>query len=197
MPHSLRRSIFRSLALAALLIALPAAAQTPSDESLNRLIDLQNLPAQLRTAVPAATDFTNQEINRQINSNTRLSPEQRAARQRASEQYISGMNREVFQSEELLNQMREISRDAMRQTYTQEEVDAMITFYHTPAGQSVLNKQGDLTKTMMPPMMRLISQRYEQVSQRLTPQFRREVERIRLEAERTEPPRHSGRGKRR
>ena len=197
MPHSLRRSIFRSLALVALLIALPAAAQTPSDESLNRLIELQNLPAQLRTAIPAATDFTNQEINRQINSNTRLSPEQRAALQRASEQYVSGMNREVFQSEELLNQMREISRDAMRQTYTQEEVDAMIAFYHTPAGQSVLNKQGDLTKTMMPPMMRLISQCYEQVSQRLTPQFRREVERIRLEAERTEPPRHSGRGKRR
>ena len=197
MPHSFRRSIFRSLALAALLITLPAAAQTPSDESLNRLIDLQNLPAQLRTAVPAATDFTNQEINRQINSNTRLSPEQRAALQRASEQYVSGMNREVFQSEELLNQMREISRDAMRQTYTQEEVDAMIAFYHTPAGQSVLNKQGDLTKTMMPPMMRLISQRYEQVSQRLTPQFRREVDRIRREAGRTEPPRHPGRGKRR
>lgn len=197
MPHSLRQSIFRSLALAALLIALPAAAQTPSDESLNRLIELQNLPAQLRTAVPAATDFTNQEINRQINGNTRLSPEQRAALQRASEQYVSGMNREVFQSEELLNQMREISRDAMRQTYTQEEVDAMIAFYHTPAGQSVLNKQGDLTKTMMPPMMRLISQRYEQVSRRLTPQFRREVERIRREAERTEPPHHSGRGKRR
>ena len=197
MPHSLRRSIFRSLALAALLIALPAAAQTPSDKSLNRLIELQNLPAQLRTAIPAATDFTNQEINRQINSNTRLSPEQRAALQRASEQYVSGMNREVFQSEELLNQMREISRDAMRQTYTQEEVDAMIAFYHTPAGQSVLNKQGDLTKTMMPPMMRLISQRYEQVSQRLTPQFRREVNRIRREAGRTEPPRHSSRGKRR
>lgn len=197
MPHSLRRSIFRGLALAALLIALPAAAQTPSDKSLNRLIELQNLPAQLRTAIPAATDFTNQEINRQINSNTRLSPEQRAALQRASEQYVSGMNREVFQSEELLNQMREISRDAMRQTYTQEEVDAMIAFYHAPAGQSVLNKQGDLTKTIMPPMMRLISQRYEQVSQRLTPQFRREVDRIRREAGRTEPPRHSGRGKRR
>ena len=197
MPYGLHWSTFRSLALAALLIALPADAQTPSDKSLNRLIELQNLPAQLRTAIPAATDFTNQEINRQINSNTRLSPEQRAALQRASEQYVSGMNREVFQSEELLNQMREISRDAMRQTYTQEEVDAMIAFYHTPVGQSVLNKQGDLTKTMMPPMMCLISQRYEQVSQRLTPQFRREVDRIRREAGRTEPPRHSGRGKRR
>ena len=197
MPHSLRRSIFRSLALAALLIALPASAQTPSDESLNRLIELQNLPAQLRTAIPTATDVTNQEITRSINGNTRLSPEQRAALQRASEQYVSSVNREVFQSEEMLNQMREISRNAMRQTYTQEEVDAMIAFYHTPAGQSVLNKQGDLTKTMMPPMMRLISQRYEQVSQRLTPQFRREVEHIRREAERTEPPHHSSRGKRR
>ena len=197
MPPSLRRSIFRSLALVALLAALPAAAQIPSDESLNRLIELQNLPAQLRTAIPTATDVTNQEITRSINGNTRLSPEQRAALQRASEQYVSSVNREVFQSEEMLNQMREISRNAMRQTYTQEEVDAMIAFYHTPAGQSVLNKQGDLTKTMMPPMMRLISQRYEQVSRRLTPQFRREVEHIRREAERTEPPHHSSRGKRR
>ena len=197
MPYSLRRSTFRSLALVALLAALPAAAQTPSDESLNRLIDLQNLPAQLRAAMPAATDFANQEIARRINDNTRLNPEQRAALQRAAEQYVAGMNREVFQSEEMLNQMREIGRDAMRQTYTQEEVDAMIAFYRTPAGQSVLNKQGDLTKTMMPPMMRLISQRYEQVSQRLTPQFRREVNRIRREAGRTEPPRHSSRGKRR
>lgn len=197
MFYTFRTFMLRSLVLAALLVALPAAAQTPSDESLNRLIELQNLPAQLRTAVPAATDFANQEITRSINSNTRLSPEQRAALQRASEQYVSGMNREVFQSEELLNQMREISRDAMRQNYTQEEVDAMIAFYRTPAGQSVLNKQGDLTKTMMPPMMRLISQRYEQVSQRLTPQFRREVEHIRREAERTEPPHHSGHGKRR
>lgn len=197
MFYTFRTFMLRSLVLAALLAALPAAAQTPSDESLNRLIELQNLPAQLRTAVPAATDFANQAITRSINGNTRLSPEQRAALQRASEQYVSGMNREVFQSEELLNQMREISRDAMRQTYTQEEVDAMIAFYHTPAGQSVLNKQGDLTKTMMPPMMRLISQRYEQAHQHLTPQFRREVERIRREAGRTEPPRHSGRGKRR
>ena len=131
MPPSLRRSIFRSLALAALLAALPAAAQTPSDESLNRLIDLQNLPAQLRAAMPAATDFANQEIARRINDNTRLNPEQRAALQRAAEQYVAGMNREVFQSEEMLNQMREIDREAMRQTYTQEEVDAMIAFYRT------------------------------------------------------------------
>ena len=97
MFYTFRTFMLRSLVLAALLAALPAAAQTPSDESLNRLIELQNLPAQLRTAVPAATDFANQAITRSINGNTRLSPEQRAALQRASEQYVSGMNREVFQ----------------------------------------------------------------------------------------------------
>ena len=59
MFYTFRTFMLRSLVLAALLAALPAAAQTPSDESLNRLIELQNLPAQLRTAVPAATDFTN------------------------------------------------------------------------------------------------------------------------------------------
>lgn len=196
MSHPARPFILRSLALAALLAVLPAAAQTPSDESLNRLIDLQNLPAQLRAAMPAATDFANQEIARRINDNTRLNTEQRAALQRAAEQYVSSMNREVFQSEEMLNQLREIGRDAMRQTYTQEEVDAMIAFYRTPVGQSVLNKQGNLANAMMPPMLRLINRHYEQASQRLTPQFRREVERIRREAERPAPARRPG-GKRR
>ena len=79
MPHSLRRSIFRSLALVALLIALPAAAQTPSDESLNRLIELQDSPSQIRTFLSSSSDMVKQYITRRLNNDNELTPTQRTA----------------------------------------------------------------------------------------------------------------------
>lgn len=57
MFYTFRTFMLRSLVLAALLVALPAAAQTPSDESLNRLIELQDTPSQIRTILPASSDI--------------------------------------------------------------------------------------------------------------------------------------------
>jgi len=153
MPHSLRRSIFRSLALAALLITLPAAAQTPSDESLNRLIELQNSPSQIRTFLSSSSDMVKQYITRRLNNDNELTPTQRTALAEVLQRYTLRANSEVFQSEEVLSELRRIQRDAMRKTYTQEEVDAMIAFYGTPIGQSVLRKQGEFAKTYMPSLI--------------------------------------------
>ena len=131
MPHSFRRSIFRSLALAALLITLPAAAQTPSDESLNRLIELQDTPSQIQTILSSPSDIVKQYINRRLSNDNELTPTQRTALAEVLQRYALRANREVFQSEEVLSELRRIQYDAMRKTYTQEEVDAMIAFYGT------------------------------------------------------------------
>ncbi|OAM29272.1 MULTISPECIES: DUF2059 domain-containing protein [Eikenella] len=165
-------------ALGLLLAALPAAAQTPSDESLNRLIELQNITTQMRNTLPATVNIAYQRVARYINDHTRLSSKQRAELEHATERYVNDMNREVLQSEEVLSEIRRINRDAMRQIYTQEEVDAMIAFNSSPLGQSIMRKQSTLLNTVLPSMARLLSQRYEQAGQRLTPQFQREVERI-------------------
>ena len=131
MPHSLRRSTFRSLALVALLAALPAAAQTPSDESLNRLIELQDTPSQIQTILSSPSDIVKQYINRRLSNDNELTPTQRTALAEVLQRYTLRANREVFQSEEVLSELRRIQHDAMRKTYTQEEVDAMIAFYGT------------------------------------------------------------------
>ena len=131
MPHSLRRSTFRSLALVALLAALPAAAQIPSDESLNRLIELQDIPSQIQTILSSPSDIVKQYINRRLSNDNELTPTQRTALAEVLQRYTLRANREVFQSEEVLSELRRIQHDAMRKTYTQEEVDAMIAFYGT------------------------------------------------------------------
>ena len=182
MPPSLRRSIFRSLALAALLIALPAAAQTPSDESLNRLIELQDTPSQIRTILPASSDIVKQYITRRLNSDNELTPTQRTALTEVLQRYTHRVNREVFQSEEVVSELRRIQRDAMRKTYTQEEVDAMIAFYGTPLGQSVLRKQGEFAKTYMPSLINMLDIHNQQAAQRLWPDFQREIEGIMLQS---------------
>ncbi len=166
----------RCAALALLLAALPAAAQTPSDESLNRLIELQNLPAQLRTLLPTTINVANQEVARRLAGDSDWTTEQRAALERVAARYIDRMQRELFQSESLLNEMKVISRNALRSTYTQEEVDAMIAFYGSPVGQSVLSKQGDFAKAAMPQIFRVMSEYHSQISRRMMPEFQRDLE---------------------
>ena len=60
-----RARLLGNIALTFLLAAtLPATAQTPSDESLDRLISLQNIPAQLRENLPSAANMAKQAIAR-------------------------------------------------------------------------------------------------------------------------------------
>ena len=191
MPPSFRRSIFRSLALVALLAALPVAAQTPSDESLNRLIELQDIPSQIRTILSSPSDIVKQYINRRLSNDNELTPTQRTALAEVLQRYTLRANREVFQSEEVLDELRRIQYDAMRKTYTQEEVDAMIAFYGTPIGQSVLRKQGEFAKTYMPSLISMIDKHNQQAFQRLWPEdLQREIEVIMR-------PNRPGSGKRR
>ena len=187
--------------LAAVLSCVCAAAfaAPPTDASLEKLMEVQHIDEMWKNMSAAIPDMAKQIIadSGEMKAVLERVPESKKERfAQITEKFLRDTAAETA-SPAFQGRLKKYVMQEMKATYTQEEVDAMIAFYRTPAGQSVLNKQGDLTKTMMPPMMRLISQRYEQVSQRLTPQFRREVERIRLEAERTEPPRHSGRGKRR
>ena len=190
MFYTFRTFMLRSLVLAALLVALPAAAQTPSDESLNRLIELQDTPSQIRTILPASSDIVKQYITRRLNSDNELTPTQRTALTEVLQRYTHRVNREVFQSEEVVSELRRIQRDAMRKTYTQEEVDAMIAFYGTPIGQSVLRKQGEFAKTYMPSLISMIDKHNQQAFQRLWPDLQREIEVIMR-------PNRPGSGKRR
>ena len=176
MFYTFRTFMLRSLVLAALLVALPAAAQTPSDESLNRLIELQDTPSQIRTILPASSDIVKQYITRRLNSDNELTPTQRTALTEVLQRYTHRVNREVFQSEEVVSELRRIQRDAMRKTYTQEEVDAMIAFYGTPIGQSVLRKQGEFAKTYMPSLISMIDKHNQQAFQRLWSDLQREIE---------------------
>ena len=96
MPPSLRRSIFRSLALVALLAALPVAAQTPSDESLNRLIELQGSREQMLRVLHDSENLIKQEISEEIRSDSNLTASQQAALVNALNRYNDNLYRKVF-----------------------------------------------------------------------------------------------------
>jgi hypothetical protein len=52
---------------------------------------------------------------------------------------------------------------AYREMFTQEEIDGLIAFYQTPAGQSLVNKQPELAKRTMT----ILQQRMAPVMQRI------------------------------
>ncbi|MBH5330107.1 DUF2059 domain-containing protein [Eikenella sp. S3360] len=169
--------LLRVAALGLLLAALPAAAQTPSDESLNRLIELQGTREQMLEALSTNSTSIKQGIIEEINSDKNLTRSQQAALIQAINRYNDNLYREVF-SQDTWNEINKISRNFMRQLFTQEEVDAMIAFYSTPIGQSSTRKQYELASIMMPSMHNLFRQRIDQANRHLLPEYKREVERI-------------------
>lgn len=177
MFYTFRTFMLRSLALAALLAALPAAAQIPSEESLNRLIELQGTREQMLRVLHDSGNLIKQEISEEIRSDSNLTTSQQAALVQTLNRYNDNLYREVF-SQDTWNEINKISRNFMRQLFTQEEVDAMIAFYSTPVGQSSIRKQYELSSIMMPSMRNLFQQRIDQANLHLLPEYKREVERI-------------------
>jgi hypothetical protein len=72
---------------------------------------------------------------------------------------MSAILKEEFSWDKVKNQYVQ----AYREMFTQEEIDGLIAFYQTPAGQSLVNKQPELAKRTMT----ILQQRMAPVMQRI------------------------------
>ncbi len=119
----------------------PALAQTPSDETVQRYIDL--------TEVEKMLDISH-DITLQRNSETMWQdflPKPTAANQTIRNQFIDvisefddNVKKRVHTPEMRQLEVNAIKR-ALKQNYTQEELDALIQFYDSPIGRQILGKQ--------------------------------------------------------
>ena len=62
-------------------------------------------------------------------------------------------------------QFRKAGMDGIKTVYTQEEVDALIGFYGTEVGQSILDKMPRYLEATTNPMMTIVTEKYEKSNQ--------------------------------
>lgn len=166
------------LPFAALALCANAFAATPSDESLERLFEVQRMESMLDQSFQGlqhTQNFVLSEPN--IQESLRNIPEEKrpqvvAILKKYAEQSVADINTPKVRA-----QMRKVALEEMKAFYTQEEVNALIDFYSTPIGQSVLDKTPRYVEATAKSMMPIVM-KYAQANQGASAKMIREIYQI-------------------
>src|SRR5580692_6876905 len=146
----------------ALLIACAAFANDapPSDASIQELTTLSRSQDVFRSMKPQMDAMIASSIKEASQGQT-ITPERQAVLDRMREKMVAAYD-EAFNTQAMQNVMLRV----YQATYTQDEVDGLIAFYKTPAGQALINKSPLMmqnTMDEMRQMMRPMGQRIAQI----------------------------------
>lgn len=124
----------RLSALAWLLATAPAWAQTPSEASIDEVLQLTKAEA-LLAGVYANLDTTLQQVLAQSVQGRTLTPRQK----RALDALPAEMSK-VVREELAWSNLKPLYVRVYRQSFTQPEIDGLIAFYKSPAGIALVDK---------------------------------------------------------
>ena len=147
------------LPFAALALCANAFAAPPSDASLERLFEVQKMDALLDQSLQSVggivlSDPNVQNLWKDAPEDKR--PQLEAVLKKYTTQLIAEIN-----TPQVRAQLHKATLEGIKTVYTQEEVNALIDFYGTTVGQSILDKMPRYLETTMGPMINIINEKYE------------------------------------
>jgi hypothetical protein len=156
------KTIRFGLATSTLFVACAAFANDapPSDASIQELATLSRSQEVFRGMKPQMDAMISSSIKEASQGQT-ITPQRQAVLDRMREKMVAAYG-------ELINAqaMQMVMLRVYEATYTQDEVDGLIAFYKTPAGQALINKSPLMMQNMMDEMrqlMRPLTQRIIQI----------------------------------
>ena len=151
------------LPFAALALCANAFAATPSDASLERLFEVQRMDALLDQSLQRVEGImlANPNIQNFLkDAPADKRPQLEAALRNHANRIVTEIN-----TPQVRAQFRKAGMDGIKTVYTQEEVDALIGFYGTEVGQSILDKMPRYLEATTNPMMTIVTEKYEKSNQ--------------------------------
>ena len=137
--------------LALLATAGPAVAQQPADDArIDRLIEISRT-RQPPDAMLPQIEASQHQMAAQMAGDRELD----AAQQQRLDRILEGSAAAIRKAMAWEN-LAPMYRDIYRQTFTGEDIDAIIAFYETPTGQRMLDKMPELMQNTMAAMQRLV-----------------------------------------
>ena len=152
------------LPFAALALCANAFAAPPSDASLERLFEVQRMDALLDQSFQRFGGMV--LANPNIQNFLKDAPaDKRPQLEAVLKDHVNQMIAEI-NAPQVRTQLRKATMDGIKTVYTQEEVDALIGFYGTAVGQSILDKMPRYLEVTMNPIMNIIAEKYEKSNQK-------------------------------
>jgi len=145
------------------------ADQKPTMEQLTKLFEVMRLKEQMqsmRQMVPAMVQqqikSAMEQTEADLPAGTKLTAEQRDGMQKVMSKYV-GKAMELYPAEEMLTDMSAIYQRHL----TRDDVDGLIVFYSSPAGQHLLDAQPVIAQEYMPMVMGKVTERSEAMTKEM------------------------------
>lgn len=153
-----------------------SADQEATKGQLAKLFDVMRIREQMQSMRQIVPGMVSQQIHgamkqteADLPAGTKLTPEQREAMQKVMSKYV-GKAMDLYPADEMLADMTAI----YQQHLSKDDVDGLITFYSSPAGQHLLDAQPVIAKQYMPMVMGKVTER----SQAMTKEMMKEMAEI-------------------
>lgn len=146
--------------------------QQATKEQLEKLFDVMRLRQQMQSMRQIVPSMVQQQITsalKQTEADAKLTPEQRESMQKVMSKYV-GKAMDLYPAEEMLTDMVAIYQRHL----TRDDVDGLIVFYSSPAGQHLLDAQPAIAQEYMPIVMGKVQER----SQVMTKEMMKEMAEI-------------------
>ena len=148
---------------AALALCANAFAAQPSDASLERLFEVQKMDALLDQSFQSMEGIVLSDPN--VQKFLKDAPEDKRPQLEAVLKKYATQSIAEINTPQVCAQLRKAALDGTKTVLTQEEVNALIGFYSTAVGQSILDKMPRYLEATMNPTMAIIADKYKKSNQ--------------------------------
>ncbi len=131
----------------------------PSDESLREMFTLTRTEETMNGMKPQVDALIASSM-KEVSQGQEITPERQAIMDRMREKIVAAYD-DIFNYQSMQTTFFRI----YQATYTQDEVDGLIAFYKTPAGQALINKKALLVQNMMGEMQSLTRPLVQRIGQ--------------------------------
>ena len=160
-------------------LAYPAN-QIPSDESLKKLVQVQQMDKTFSEMMEQSKGVVTQTVQNAIKDNLKDQKLSETQQQQIHQVVNDFMQKslEAKKKTKMREQFINAFIETAKTTYTQAEVNSMIDFYSSTVGQSVIAKQSQFGKAYLEKIMPIVMENQQQTLQELMPAFEQKLEKI-------------------
>ena len=167
-------------------LAYPAN-QIPSDESLKKLVQVQQMDKTFSEMMEQSKGVVTQTVQNAIKDNLKDQKLSETQQQQIHQVVNDFMQKslEAQNQPKMREQFIHAFIETAKTTYSQAEVNSMIEFYGSNIGQSVIAKQSQFGKAYLEKIMPVVMKNQQQTLQELIPAFEQKIEKITQSAQKT------------
>lgn len=166
------------------IVATQNASQVPSDASLLKLIEVTKVDKNFNEMI-GNSQQTIDQIVKQLLDNQTPKPALTASQRQQLQVTISELAQQLIAAQntpEFRQKLTNAYIKTAKETYTQAEVDAMLAFYGSPIGQSVVDKETAFGIAYMQAILPITMENQQKILQQVMPEFEQKIEKIVLPA---------------